>query len=130
MSAELRGLDGEYLEADLPLLVQRRGMAYWHDDHVRILDRRRLPHEQVELVCRTVEDVAVAIEEMAIQGAFTLSLAAGYGMALAIGDPATAVRDGRLAAQRAGRDTANRAGAEADDRRHRAHHCRCACARP
>ncbi|MBK7469621.1 MAG: hypothetical protein IPI73_02250 [Betaproteobacteria bacterium] len=67
MSAELRGLDGEYLEADLPLLVQRRGMAYWHDDHVRILDRRRLPHEEVELVCRSVEDVAVAIEEMAIR---------------------------------------------------------------
>jgi methylthioribose-1-phosphate isomerase len=100
LSAELRGLDGEYLEADLPLLVQRRGMAYWHDDHVRILDRRRLPHEQVELVCRSVEDVAVAIEEMAIQGAFTLSLAAGYGMALAIVDPATAAREGRLAAQR------------------------------
>ncbi|MBP8297300.1 MAG: s-methyl-5-thioribose-1-phosphate isomerase [Burkholderiales bacterium] len=100
MSAELRGLDGEYLEADLPLLVQRRGMAYWHDDHVRILDRRRLPHEQVELVCRSVEDVAIAIEEMAIQGAFTLSLAAGYGMALAIVDPATAAREGRLAAQR------------------------------
>src|SRR5207253_9014483 len=84
------GLDGEYREAELPLLIQRRGMAYWCGDHVRILDRRQLPHREVELICRTVEDVAVAIETMAIQGAFTLAIAAGYGMALVAGDPATA----------------------------------------
>ena len=94
------GLDGEYREDELPLLVQRRGMAYWSGDHVRILDRRQLPLEQVELACRTVEDVAIAIEDMAIQGAFTLAIAAGLGMALAAGDPATARADGRIAAER------------------------------
>ena len=96
----MTGLDGEYREAELPLLVQRRGMAYWCDDHVRILDRRQLPHREVELVCRTVEEVAVAIESMAIQGAFTLAIAAGYGMALVAGDPATARAEGRNAARR------------------------------
>src|SRR5205814_10422027 len=94
------GLDGEYREAELPLLVQRRGMAYWSGDHVRILDRRQLPLRQVELTCRTVEEVAVAIEDMAIQGAFTLAIAAGYGMALAVRDPATARAEGEIAARR------------------------------
>jgi len=76
-------LDGEYDEADLPLLLTRRGMAQWRDGAVRILDRRRLPASETYIECRTVEHVAQAIESMAIQGAFTLSLAAGYGLALA-----------------------------------------------
>jgi len=88
--APMLGLDGEYRESDLPLLAQRRGMAYWAGDHVRILDRRKLPHAREELVCRGVEDVAAAIESMAIQGAFTLAIAAGYGMALVTGGDATA----------------------------------------
>ena len=94
------GLDGEYREDDLPLLVQRRGMAYWDGECVRILDRRRLPHAREELVCGTVEDVAVAIETMAIQGAFTLAIAAGFGMALAVGEPSHARAKGGEAAAR------------------------------
>ncbi len=105
MSADLSrdaasiGLDGEYREADLPLLAQRRGMAYWAGDHVRILDRRQLPMQVVELACGTVADVAEAIENMAIQGAFTLAIAAGYGMALAVRhDRSSAGTGGPLAA--------------------------------
>jgi methylthioribose-1-phosphate isomerase len=94
------GLDGEYREDELPLLIQRRGMAYWSGDAVRILDRRRLPHAIEELCCRSVEDVAVAIEAMAIQGAFTLAIAAGYGMALAVRDPGRARNDAKAAAER------------------------------
>ncbi len=100
-NAEL-GLDGEYRENELPLLVQRRGMAYWSGDGVRILDRRRLPHAHEELHCRSVEEVAVAIETMAIQGAFTLAIAAGYGMALAVSDSDTAREAGRSAKARLG----------------------------
>jgi len=77
------GLEGEFSEADLPLLVRRAGMAEWHGDRVRILDRRALPLVEKYLDCRTAEEVAVAIEEMVIQGAFSLSIAAGYGLALA-----------------------------------------------
>ncbi|NOX68866.1 MAG: S-methyl-5-thioribose-1-phosphate isomerase [Gammaproteobacteria bacterium] len=77
------GLEGEFVEADLPLLVRRAGMAEWQDDRVRILDRRALPLVEQYLECRSAEEVAVAIEDMVIQGAFSLSIAAGYGLALA-----------------------------------------------
>ncbi len=100
------GLDGEYLERELPLLIRRIGMAAWTAGRVRILDRRRLPHEEVYVDCSTVEDVARAIESMTIQGAFTLALAAGYGLALAV-PPAASAPAAReriaLASQRLGR---------------------------
>jgi methylthioribose-1-phosphate isomerase len=80
------GLEGEFKESDLPLLIRRAGMAEWDDGVVRILDRRELPLEVQYLECRTVEEVANAIENMAIQGAFSLSIAAGYGLALAGSD--------------------------------------------
>lgn len=76
------GLEGEFPEEQLPLLIRRRGMAEWCDDGVRILDRRELPHRETYLECATPEEVARAIEEMAIQGAFSISIAAGYGLAL------------------------------------------------
>jgi len=75
-------------------------MAVWDDGVVRILDRRALPSSEKYLECRTVDEVAVAIETMVIQGAFSLSIAAGYGLALAGdngADGATAIHD---AAQR------------------------------
>ena len=40
-----KSLDGNYVESDLPLLIQRRGMAAWEDGIVRILDRRKLPNK-------------------------------------------------------------------------------------
>ena len=36
------------------------------------------------IICKSYEDVAVAIESMAIQGAFSISIAAGYGLALSL----------------------------------------------
>ena len=77
------GLEGEFGEAELPLLVRRAGMAEWDDGLVRILDRRALPLSEKYVECRTTEEVAKAIEEMVIQGAYSLSIAAGYGLALA-----------------------------------------------
>jgi len=77
------GLEGEFSESELPLLVRRAGMAEWDEGLVRILDRRALPLTEKYLECKTTEEVAVAIEEMVIQGAFSLSIAAGYGLALA-----------------------------------------------
>lgn len=85
------GLEGEYHESDLPLLVRRAGMAEWDDGVVRILDRRALPLAERYLECRTVESVATAIEDMAIQGAFSLSIAAGYGLALSTGRDLAAI---------------------------------------
>lgn len=91
------GLEGEFNEAQLPLLVRRAGMAEWDDGVVRILDRRALPLSETYVECRTTEQVATAIEEMVIQGAFSLSIAAGYGLALAAqGSPndSTAIHSG------------------------------------
>lgn len=79
----MKALDGYYDEQELPLLIQRRGMVEWRDGKVRLLDRRRLPHETVFVDCDHVEEVAKAIEDMLIQGATTLSIAGGYGLALA-----------------------------------------------
>ncbi len=79
------GLEGVFAEADLPLLIRRQGMADWQDGVVRILDRRALPQEERYVDCRAAEEVAVCIEDMVIQGAFSLSIASGYGLALAAG---------------------------------------------
>lgn len=48
-----------------------------------IIDRRRFPHEIVEIVCSSYEEVAKCIEEMAVQGAGDIALTAGYGLLLA-----------------------------------------------
>jgi len=50
---------------------------------VVLLDQRRLPDEEVELECRSVDDLVVAIRELAIRGAPAIGVAAAYGMALA-----------------------------------------------
>jgi methylthioribose-1-phosphate isomerase len=52
-------------------------------DQVVLLDQRRLPNEEVELVCRTAADVAEAIRTLAVRGAPAIGIAAAYGYALA-----------------------------------------------
>ncbi len=93
------GLEGEYPESELPLLVRRAGMAEWDDGLVRILDRRELPLSEKYVECRTPDEVGEAIEQMVIQGAFSLSIAAGYGLALSGGG----LQDIRSAAARLGK---------------------------
>jgi methylthioribose-1-phosphate isomerase len=53
------------------------------NDAVVLLDQRRLPDEEVELVCRTPVEVAEAIRTLAVRGAPAIGIAAGYGLALA-----------------------------------------------
>ena len=50
---------------------------------VVLLDQRRLPDEEVELECRTVGELVVAIRELAVRGAPAIGVAAAYGLALA-----------------------------------------------
>jgi methylthioribose-1-phosphate isomerase len=50
---------------------------------VVLLDQRRLPDEEIELECRSVDELVVAIRELAIRGAPAIGVAAAYGMALA-----------------------------------------------
>ena len=51
-----------------------------------LLNRRVYPFETEHVECRTVEEVAVAIEEMIVQGGPPLAYAAGLGLALAAQD--------------------------------------------
>jgi methylthioribose-1-phosphate isomerase len=53
------------------------------DDCVVLLDQRRLPDEEIELVCRSAADVAEAIRTLAVRGAPAIGIAAAYGYALA-----------------------------------------------
>jgi methylthioribose-1-phosphate isomerase len=53
------------------------------DDRVVLLDQRRLPDEEVDVVCRSAAEVAEAIRAMVIRGAPSIGIAAAYGYALA-----------------------------------------------
>ena len=53
------------------------------DDAVVLLDQRRLPEEQVDLLCRSSSDIAEAIATLAVRGAPAIGIAAAYGYALA-----------------------------------------------
>jgi methylthioribose-1-phosphate isomerase len=50
---------------------------------VVLLDQRRLPEAEVDLVCRSAAEVAEAIRTLAVRGAPALGIAAAYGYALA-----------------------------------------------
>ena len=53
------------------------------DGAVVLLDQRRLPDEDVDLVCRSSAEVAEAIRTLAVRGAPAIGIAAAYGYALA-----------------------------------------------
>lgn len=56
----------------------------WKNETVVMIDQRKLPWKEEYLNCRTVEEVARAIEKMAIRGAPAIGLAAAYGLVLGI----------------------------------------------
>jgi len=56
---------------------------YFQKGRVLMLDQRLLPNKKVYLRLRTCEQVARAIEDMAIRGAPAIGVAAGFGLALA-----------------------------------------------
>ncbi|HUQ63253.1 MAG TPA: S-methyl-5-thioribose-1-phosphate isomerase [Acidimicrobiales bacterium] len=55
----------------------------WRDDHVRLIDQRRLPAEFAFVEARTVEELCDAIRTLAIRGAPALGVAGAMGIALA-----------------------------------------------
>lgn len=64
-------------------LISLNNTVYLQDDGLVILDRRRFPQEKVAVLCYDYEDVARAIEDMAVQGAGDIAITAGYGLYLA-----------------------------------------------
>ena len=59
----------------------------WRDGALELLDQRCLPHAEQWLRCERVEDVAEAIETLAVRGAPAIGIAAAYGLALAARGP-------------------------------------------
>ncbi len=56
----------------------------WKKDRVVMIDQRELPEREVYLECRDENEVAEAIEKMAIRGAPAIGVAAAYGVALGL----------------------------------------------
>jgi methylthioribose-1-phosphate isomerase len=56
----------------------------WKDGKVVLIDQRRLPLQEVYIKCGDENEVAEAIEKMAIRGAPAIGVAAAYGVALGV----------------------------------------------
>ncbi len=81
--------------------------VHWQGDHLRLLDQRRLPLEEVTIACRSAGDVAVAIHDLAVRGAPAIGIAAAWGTVLAaMGSADPADLDAAMARRRAARPTA------------------------
>lgn len=52
----------------------------FQDDHLKLIDQKRLPHEEIWIECRTLEDVAQSIENMTVRGAPAIATAAAFGL--------------------------------------------------
>jgi methylthioribose-1-phosphate isomerase len=59
-----------------------RPVIWWTNGRVVMIDQRKLPGREVYLRCRTFEQVARAIETLAVRGAPAIGVAAAYGVAL------------------------------------------------
>ncbi len=62
----------------------------WREGRVVMIDQRRLPDQEVYIECADHEDVARAIEQMAIRGAPAIGVAAAMGLALGFNKEAAA----------------------------------------
>ena len=73
--------------------------VWWSDEGVRFVDQRLLPHALEFGLARDIEEVARAIEEMAVRGAPAIGVLAAYGLALAArrGEPLEPARARLLA---------------------------------
>ncbi|MEN6464628.1 MAG: s-methyl-5-thioribose-1-phosphate isomerase [Syntrophaceae bacterium] len=66
-----------------PLLMDLANNVFLEGNTIAIIDRRKLPREEVRVVCRNYEEVARAIEDMVVQGAGDIAVTAGFGLYLA-----------------------------------------------
>jgi len=55
----------------------------WQGDHLRLLDQRRLPHEECWADCRDAAAVTRAIGDLVVRGAPAIGIAAAWGVVLA-----------------------------------------------
>ncbi len=55
----------------------------WQGDHLGLLDQRLLPMQEQYLDCRSADEVAAAIRDLAVRGAPAIGIAAAWGVVLA-----------------------------------------------
>jgi methylthioribose-1-phosphate isomerase len=55
----------------------------WYGEFAKLINQRKLPHEEVYVEIRTAEEMCEAIRNMTIRGAPAIGVAAAYGIALA-----------------------------------------------
>ena len=80
-------------------MMKRPEAIEWRRDSLSLLDQRKLPLEVSFIDCRTADDVACAIETLAVRGAPAIGIAAAYGVVL----DARSVRDAIAAVSRLSR---------------------------
>jgi methylthioribose-1-phosphate isomerase len=57
--------------------------VHWRENHLRLLDQRLLPMQEIFIDCRSADDVARAIKDLAVRGAPAIGIAAAWGVVLA-----------------------------------------------
>ncbi|HYO87977.1 MAG TPA: S-methyl-5-thioribose-1-phosphate isomerase [Candidatus Limnocylindrales bacterium] len=57
--------------------------VFWHDNHIRLIDQKRIPWEFALVDLYDYQAVAAAILDMTVRGAPAIGATAAYGMALA-----------------------------------------------
>lgn len=55
----------------------------WHGNKLILLDQRKLPKEEVYVICRTLDDAISAIKNMTVRGAPAIGITAAYATVLA-----------------------------------------------
>ncbi|MGH2453889.1 MAG: S-methyl-5-thioribose-1-phosphate isomerase [bacterium] len=75
--------------------------VWWEAGAVRLLDQTRLPDEMVVRTCRSWQEVAQAIKELAVRGAPAIGAAAAYGLALAAAESGRGTGEALARVQRA-----------------------------
>jgi methylthioribose-1-phosphate isomerase len=96
---------GDNVEMTRPLETHDSIRAVqWQGDHLRLLDQRRLPDEEVWIDCTDAAQVMLAIRDLAVRGAPAIGIAAAWGVAMAAKQGAPL--DTTLSMLRAARPTA------------------------
>ena len=54
----------------------------WHNDSLVLIDQRKLPQQQEDLVCDTLEQAAQAITDLVVRGAPAIGITAAYAVCL------------------------------------------------
>lgn len=66
----------------------------WHSEQLVLLDQRKLPVEEVYVICQTLNDAIEAIKNMTVRGAPVIGIAAAYAAVLCVKEHIKAVGQG------------------------------------